>query len=346
MKTFASEIAKIRESFLQDLQEAIRSKDVEEIRIKYLGKKGSLSSLMKLLKDAKEEERPLFGKLVNDLKEEITSHIENSLKRLSLGEQSQKFSREKIDVTLPGRRAFVGNLHPVTMMIEELIGIFSSMGFSVQFGPDLESDFYNFEALNFSKDHPARDMQDSFYVSPNMLLRTQTSNVQVRVMESYPPPIRIVAPGRCFRNENVSARSHVLFHQIEALYIDKGVTFADLMATLEEFLAKFFKKGVKVRFRPSYFPFVEPGMEVDVRCTQCSGQGCRLCKYSGWLEILGAGMVHPNVMRAGGVDPEIFTGFAWGLGIERMALLHYEIPDIRFLTENDMRFLEQFKEEG
>jgi phenylalanyl-tRNA synthetase alpha chain len=346
MKGFESEIGKIRESFLRDLKEAIRSQDIEELRIKYLGKKGSLSAFMKNLKDATETERPLLGKLVNDLKEEICSHIENNLKRLSLSEQERVFEKEAIDVTLPGRRAILGRSHPVTMMIEELVGIFSSMGFSVQYGPDLDSDFYNFEGLNFPKGHPARDMQDSFYVSPSMLLRTHTSNVQVRVMESHTPPIRIVAPGRCFRNENISARSHVLFHQIEALYIDKGVAFTDLMSSMEEFLSKFFKKEVKTRFRPSYFPFVEPGMEVDVRCTQCSGQGCRLCKHSGWLEILGAGMVHPNVLKAGGLDPEVYSGYAWGLGIERMALLRYEIPDIRLLTENDMRFLEQFREEA
>lgn len=346
MNAFESEIAKIRESFLRDLKEVLRSKDVEDLRIKYLGKKGFLSAFMRNLKDAQEEDRPLLGKLINDLKEEITSHVENSLKRLSLSEQERMFAKETIDVGLPGRVAFLGKNHPVTMMIDELLGIFSSMGFSVQYGPDLESDFYNFEGLNFPKDHPARDMQDSFYVSPSMLLRTHTSNVQVRVMQTHTPPIRIVAPGRCFRNENISARSHVMFHQIEAVYIDKGVSFSDLMVTTEEFLVKFFKKEVKTRFRPSYFPFVEPGMEVDIRCTQCAGQGCRLCKHSGWLEILGSGMIHPNVLKSGGVDPEIYSGYAWGLGIERMALLRYEIPDIRLLTENDMRFLEQFREEA
>jgi phenylalanyl-tRNA synthetase alpha chain len=345
MSDLQSEIAKIRENFSRDLKEAERLRDLEEIRIKYLGKKGSLSLLMQQLKSASETQRPLFGKLINDLKEEITSHIENSMKRLSLTEQEKVFAKEKIDVTLPGQRSFLGRLHPVTQMIEELVRIFSSMGFSVQWGPDLESDFYNFEALNFPKDHPARDMQDSFYVSPSMLLRTQTSNVQVRIMESHPPPIRIISPGRCFRNENISARSHVLFHQIEAIYIDKGVAFSDLLATIDQFLAKVFKKEVKTRFRPSYFPFVEPGMEVDVRCTRCAGQGCRLCKYSGWLEILGSGMIHPEVLKAGGIDPEEYSGFAWGLGIERMVLLRYEIPDIRLLTENDMRFLEQFREE-
>jgi phenylalanyl-tRNA synthetase alpha chain len=230
----------------------------------------------------------------------------------------------------------------VTKMMDKMIEVLISMGFSVQYGPDLESDYYNFEALNFEPDHPARDMQDTFYVSEDKLLRTHTSNVQGRVIEKYNPPIRVVAPGRCFRNETVSARSHVFFHQIEGFYIDENVTFADLLATMDEFWSKVFQQKIKTRYRPSYFPFVEPGMEGDISCIICEGKGCRICKNSGWLEVFGAGMIHPNVLKAGNVDPEKYSGYAWGLGIERLAMLYYGIKDIRLFTQNDMRFLSQF----
>jgi phenylalanyl-tRNA synthetase alpha chain len=216
------------------------------------------------------------------------------------------------------------------------------MGFSVQLGPDIDSDYYNFEGLNFPPEHPARDMQDTFYLTPQMLLRTQTTNIQLRTMESQKPPIRIIAPGKVYRNETITARSHVFFHQVDALYIDKGVTFADLLATLHEFLSRLFHQEVETRFRPSYFPFVEPGMEVDVRCLSCGGTGCMLCKYSGWLEVAGAGMVHPEVLKNGGIDPEVYSGYAWGMGVERIILLRHGVRDIRLFTENDMRFLEQF----
>ena len=236
----------------------------------------------------------------------------------------------------------MGRKHPITQMLEKLLDILIGMGFSVQLGPDVDTDYYNFEGLNFAPDHPARDMQDTFYFSPELLLRTHTSNVQVHIMEEEKPPIRIVAPGRSFRNETISARSHVFFHQVEGIYIDKGVSFADLMATLEEFISKLFGEKIEARFRPSYFPFVEPGLEVDIRCTRCRGEGCRICKHTGWLEILGAGMVHPNVLKKANIDPEVYTGYAWGIGIERLAILFYDIPDIRLFTENNLRFLEQF----
>lgn len=227
-------------------------------------------------------------------------------------------------------------------MLDEAIDILVGMGFSVQYGPDIETDYYNFEALNFAKDHPARDMHDTFYITSNILLRTHTSNTQVRVMETATPPIRVIAPGKCYRNEDVSARSHVLFHQIEGLYIDKEVTFADLLATLEEFFSKLLKQEVKMRYRPSFFPFVEPGMEVDVHCIVCGGSGCSVCKHTGWLEVAGAGMVHPEVLKSGGIDPEEYSGYAWGFGIERLAMLRYSIPDIRLFMENHLRFLQQF----
>jgi phenylalanyl-tRNA synthetase alpha chain len=245
-------------------------------------------------------------------------------------------------VTLPGRRRFPGRKHVVTQVLDEMIDIMRGMGFSVQYGPDIDTDYYNFEALNFPPDHPARDMQDTFYVAPNVLLRTHTSNIQTRVMETQKPPIRIIAPGKAYRNETITARSHVFFHQVEALYIDRDVTFADLLATMKEFLVKVFHESLEVRFRPSYFPFVEPGMEVDVRCLSCRGAGCGLCKNSGWLEVAGAGMVHPEVLKNGDIDPEVYTGFAWGMGVERLVLLKYGVNDIRMFTENDMRFLRQF----
>lgn len=223
-----------------------------------------------------------------------------------------------------------------------MIDILAGMGFSVQYGPDIDTDYYNFEALNFPPDHPARDMQDTFYISKDVLLRTHTSNIQARVMEANTPPIRIIAPGKAFRNESITARSHVFFHQVEALYIDKNVTFADLLATMNEFLVKMFRHKVVTRFRPSYFPFVEPGMEVDVNCLSCQGSGCHICKHSGWLEVAGAGVVHPEVLKNGGIDPDVYSGYAWGMGVERLAMLINGVTDIRMFTENDMRFLSQF----
>lgn len=337
-----TKIKDIRLSFLDDLKNIKDSKQLEEIKIKYLGKKGSVSGLMVELKNCSAEERPSFGMLINDLKQEITKDIEAAFITILDVEQKKSFEEQKVDVTLPGRRHFIGNLHPVTKMINKMLDIFVSMGFSVQLGPDLESDYYNFETLNFEADHPARDMQDTFYLSSDLLLRTHTSNVQGHIMEQYNPPIRVVAPGRCFRNETVSSRSHVFFHQIEGFYIDEHVTFADLLATLDEFWSKLFAINIKTRYRPSYFPFVEPGMEGDISCIICNGKGCRICKNSGWLEVIGAGMIHPNVLKAGNIDSEKYSGYAWGLGIERLAMLYYGINDIRLYTENDMRFLSQF----
>ena len=337
-----TKINHIRQSFLEDLKSIKNSKQLDDLKIKYLGKKGSIASLMVELKNASPEERPAFGLLINELKEEISKHVQSTFEVLKDMEQQSSFEKEKIDVTLPGRKNSLGNLHPVTKMINKMLDILTAMGFSVQYGPDLESDYYNFEALNFEKDHPARDMQDTFYLSTDKLLRTHTSNVQGRVMENYNPPIRVVAPGRCFRNENVSARSHVFFHQIEGFYVDEKVTFADLLATMDEFWSKVFQQNIKTRYRPSYFPFVEPGMEGDITCFICQGKGCRICKNSGWLEVFGAGMIHPNVLKAAKIDSEKYAGYAWGMGIERLAMLYYGINDIRLFTENDMRFLSQF----
>lgn len=342
MPSLPEQIGLLRVHFTRELQEASSTKELEELKVKYLGKKGPVQALMMELKHCNADERPHLGKLINELKEELLSHCDNGLARLKNQEMSAAFQKEWIDVTLPGRRSSLGRAHPINHMMQRIIDILTGMGFSVQLGPDVDTDYYNFEGLNFAPDHPARDMQDTFYVGSGFLLRTQTSNVQVHAMETISPPLRIAAPGRAFRNEDVSARSHVFFHQLEAFYVDKGVTFADLLSTMDEFLHKLFGEKVKTRYRPSYFPFVEPGMEVDVRCTACKGDGCRICKQTGWLEILGSGMIHPNVLKNGKIDPEIYSGFAWGMGIERPAMLYYDISDIRFFTENDLRFLSQF----
>jgi phenylalanyl-tRNA synthetase alpha chain len=336
------QIGQLRTYFIRELRDASSSKELEELKVKYLGKKGPIQSLMLELKSCSAEERPHLGKLINDLKEEFVSHCANSLSRLKGEEMAAAFEKEWLDATLPGRRPFLGRIHPINQMIQRIVEILIGMGFSVQYGPDVDLDFYNFEGLNFSPDHPARDMQDTFYLGEGLLLRTHTSNVQVHTMETFSPPLRIVAPGRAFRNEDISTRSHVFFHQIEGFYIDKEVSFADLFSTMDEFLSKLLGKQAETRFRPSYFPFVEPGVEVDVRCTACKGSGCRVCKHTGWLEILGAGLIHPNVLKKGKIDPEVYSGYAWGMGIERLAMLHFDIPDIRFFTENDIRFLSQF----
>jgi phenylalanyl-tRNA synthetase alpha chain len=340
--SLSDQIGKLRAHFTEELQGATSLKALEDLKVKYLGKKGPVQALMAQLRDCHADERPRFGEMINALRDELVSHCDNSLARLKTQERDASFQKERLDITLPGRRPFLGQAHPITQMMDRIITILVGMGFSVQLGPDVDTEYYNFEGLNFAPDHPARDMQDTFYLNSGHLLRTHTSNTQVHAMEKLTPPLRIAAPGRSFRNEDVSTRSHVFFHQLEAFYIDKNVTFADLLSTLDEFIAKLFGPKAKTRFRPSYFPFVEPGMEVDVSCTVCKGQGCRVCKHSGWLEILGSGMIHPNVLKKGKIDPEVYSGFAWGMGIERPAMLYYDVPDIRFFTENDVRFLSQF----
>lgn len=340
--TIKTKIKNLRSTFLEDLKTCVNSKQLDEIRIKFLGKKGHLTSLMVELKNCSDDERPEIGRLINDLKTEISEYIDATSQTLSLKEESELVNSEKIDISLPGRKHFFGSVHPVTKMIHRMLDIFESMGFSIQYGPDLESDYYNFEVLNFEKDHPARDMQDTFYVSSEMLLRTHTSNVQGRILEKNTPPIRVVSAGRCFRNETVSARSHVFFHQIEGFYVDENVSFRDLFATMDEFWSKLFNQKIALRYRPSYFPFVEPGMEADISCIICQGKGCKICKHSGWLEVVGSGMIHPNVLKMCNIDPDKYSGYAWGFGIERLAMLYYGIDDIRFFTQDDMRFLKQF----
>lgn len=340
--TLSARIGQLREYFIHELGQSGTVKELENLKIKYFGKKGSIQALMLELKSCSSEERPLLGKMINDLKEELALHCEQSLARVKAREMEERLGKEQIDPTLPGRRHFLGRAHPIMQSLDRAIDILIGMGFTVRLGPNADTDFYNFGGLNFAPDHPARDMQDTFYLSGEWLLRTHTSNVQVHAMEEIEPPIRVIAPGRCFRNETISARSHVFFHQIEGFYIDRKVSFADLFATMEEFWSKLLGEKVETRFRPSYFPFVEPGLEVDVRCTACRGKGCRLCKHTGWLEVCGAGMVHPNVLKMGGIDPDVYSGYAWGMGIERLAILQHDISDIRMFTQNDVRFLSQF----
>lgn len=335
-------IDSLRNAFRQDLQQAKNSQDIEQIKVKYLGKKGPIQELMQGLRTITAEERPQAGKWINDLKQELSHLCEQAEQSFVLSELAKQLEHEKIDISQPGRRSFIGRRHPIHLMINEIVDILVGMGFSVQTGPEIDSDFYNFEGLNYPKDHPARDMQDTFYISPEMLLRSQTSNVQLRIMQHHKPPIRIISPGTVYRNENISARSHVFFHQVEGIYIDEHVTFGDLLSTMNEFWSKLFKMKIETRFRPSFFPFVEPGLEVDLKCTSCNGKGCRICKHTGWLEVAGAGMIHPNVLKNGGIDPHVYSGFAWGLGIERLAMLFFDVKDIRFFAENDLRMLAQF----
>ncbi|MBS0654694.1 MAG: phenylalanine--tRNA ligase subunit alpha [Verrucomicrobia bacterium] len=335
-------ICSIQSQFDVDLKECQSAKSVEALKVHYLGRKGLVQDQLKNLRHVPDAEKPAAGKMVNDLKEYIEGRLDSALQECILREENSRLAQESIDITLPGRKNPIGSKHPITDILDEMVDIFVQMGFSVQSAPEVETEYYNFDVLNMGEDHPARDMQDTFYVAPGVVLRTHASNVQGRIMETTNPPIRVICPGRCFRNESISSRSHVFFHQIDGLYVDVDVSLQDLIATLTQFIRAFFKKEVDVKIRPSYFPFVEPGIEVDISCHLCDGKGCRLCKHSGWLEILGAGMVHPQVLRNVGLDPEKYSGYAWGLGIERMICLRHGIADIRLFAENDMRFLRQF----
>ncbi len=326
----------------QELTAATTTAQVEEIKVRFLGKKGPIQSLMKELRNVPQEERPIVGQQINSLKEEVAQKIEARFQPLQEQEEALKLKTEDIDVTLPGKRRFPGRKHVIKQEMDRMIDLFIEMGFSVQYGPDIESDYYNFEALNIDEDHPARSMQDTFYLDENFLLRTQTTNIQSRVLEKHNPPLRVVAPGTVYRNEEVTARSHVFFHQVDGFYVDKNVTFSDLLGTMDQFFKRLFKAETEVRYRPSYFPFVEPGVEIDVSCLGCEGSGCHLCKNSGWLEVAGAGMIHPEVLTNAGIDPEEYSGYAWGLGVERLVLLMRGVNDIRLFADNDMRLLQQF----
>jgi phenylalanyl-tRNA synthetase alpha chain len=311
---------------------------LENFRIVYLGKKGLLTSLMRRLGELPQDERPEAGKLANVIKRNLSRHFEEARDRLVITKEKQTTF---VDVTLPGREPLRGHLHPITLVIKDVCQIFSRMGFTVVKGPNVELDYYNFEALNFPKDHPARDMQDTLYVSENVVLRTHTSNMQVRVMEGQKPPVSVIAPGKVYRRD--SDVSHTpMFHQVEGFLVDKGISFGDLKGTLTSFVHQMFGRGTALRFRPSFFPFTEPSAEVDIQCVICGGKGCRTCSHTGWLEILGSGMIDPEVYRFVGYDPEVYSGFAFGMGFERIAMLKYGIDDIQLFFRNDMRFLRQF----
>lgn len=324
-----------------EMNAAKSQEDLLALRTKYLGRKGSLTQVLRQLGNVPVEERRLLGQLANEIKEGLSAKIDGALTALASRDRGTQLLAERLDVTLPGRRFPLGGLHPITQVAREICDIFSRLGFEIAEGPEVEFDYYNFEALNIPKDHPARDMQDTFYISGNVLLRTHTSPVQIRVMEKQKPPVRIVSPGKVYRPD--SDVSHTpMFHQVEGLLVDRGITFGDLKGVLTYFVHQLFGQDVALRFRPSFFPFTEPSAEVDIRCVMCRGGGCRVCGQSGWLEILGSGMVDPEVFKNVGYDPEAVTGFAFGLGVERIAMLKYGISDIRMFFENDMRFLEQF----
>jgi phenylalanyl-tRNA synthetase alpha chain len=336
------ELRKIREEAIEKIGKCSALENLNDVRVNYLGKKGELTALLKSMKDVPPEERPKVGQMVNDTRNEIESALSEAVRRMQDKLLDARLKNETIDVTLPAKKNRVGHSHPNTIALEEVEDIFTGMGYEVIEGPEIEKDYYNFEALNIPADHPAKDEQDTFYINGDLLLRTQTSSTQVHEMEKGRLPIRMIAPGRVFRADAVDATHSPSFHQVEGLVIDKNVTFADLKGTLAEFARAIFGPDTKVKFRPHHFPFTEPSAEMDVSCFKCGGKGCRFCKGEGWIEILGCGMVHPHVLEMSGIDPEEYTGFAFGVGLERIALLKYEIDDMRLLYENDVRFLKQF----
>ena len=335
-------LEEIRSRAAQRIAEAGGLDALNDIRVNILGKKGELTQLMKNLKDMAPEDRPKFGQMVNTAREEIEQQLQEARESIARKARELQLQAEVIDVTLPAKKANIGHRHPNTLALDEVERVFVGMGYEVVEGPEVEYDMYNFEKLNIPANHPAKDEQDTFYINKEILLRTQTSSVQAHVMERGKLPIRIIAPGRVFRSDEVDATHSPSFNQIEGLVVDKNITFADLKGTLAEIAKQLFGEETRVKFRPHHFPFTEPSAEVDVSCFKCGGKGCRFCKGSGWIEILGCGMVHPHVLEMCGIDPEEYTGFAFGLGLERISLLKYEIDDMRLLYENDIRFLKQF----
>lgn len=332
----------IRELAEQAMSASKDARELDAIRVKYLGKKGEVTALMKNMRNLPPEERPAFGQLVNDLRASIEASLAENKARLEAIALEAKLKSETLDVTMPGEAISVGTKHPISTVLDEVKDIFIGMGFSIGEGPEVEKDWYNFEALNIPKDHPARDTQDTFYISDNVVLRTQTSPIQIRTMEHKKPPIRIIAPGRVFRSDAVDATHSPLFHQIEGLVVDKGIRMSDLKGILEMFAKKLYGEDTVVRFRPHHFPFTEPSAEMDMQCFQCHGEGCPLCKGEGWIEILGCGMVHPKVLEVCDIDPNEYSGYAFGIGLERIVMSRYKINDIRMFYENDVRFLHQF----
>ena len=337
------QLQKILQEALDALKEIKSTPELEALRVRLLGKKGELTGLLRGMGKLSPEERPVMGQLVNSVRQQIEEAMDKQAASITAAEKEARLSAEAIDVTLPGRERRLGALHPISQAENALLDIFTGMGFEVVQGPEIELDHYNFELMNLPKNHPARDAQDTFYISDNVLLRTHTSPVQARIMTTRKPPIRIVCPGRVYRADEADASHSPVFHQMEGLVIDEHITMGDLKGTLDEFAKAMFGEGVTTRFRPSFFPFTEPYAEVDVSCAACGGKGCKICKGTGWLEILGAGMVNPRVLSMCGIDPDKYTGFAFGMGIERIAILKYQLPDMRCLYENDLRLLSQFK---
>ena len=335
-------LEQIKATAEQALHACTDLKELDAIRVKFLGKKGELTSILKQMGKLSAEERPVMGQLANAVRSDIESAITKQQAAIAEAALEQKLQSETLDITLPGKQKKIGGLHPLTIVENEIKEIFLGMGFSVADGPEVEYDYYNFEALNLPPDHPARDTQDTFYITDNILLRTQTSSVQVHVMEQQKPPIRVISPGRVFRSDAIDATHSPLFHQVEGLVVDKGITMADLKGTLELLMQRLYGDDCKIRLRPHHFPFTEPSAEVDVMCYNCYGKGCRLCKGEGYIELLGAGMVHPKVLEGCGIDSNVYSGFAFGLGLERIVMRRYNIQDMRLLFENDYRFLEQF----
>lgn len=336
------QLEEIRQLASKTIDQFKSKAELEEARIKFLGKKGELTAILKQMGKLSTEERPIIGQLANEIRADIEDAIAKKATQLKAIEMEVKLKSEKIDVTMPGTARTLGHKHPLTIVLDELKDIFLGMGFDVAEGPEVELDYYNFEALNIPKNHPARDTQDTFYISDNIVLRTQTSSVQVRVMETSEPPIRVIAPGRVYRSDAVDATHSPIFHQVEGLVVDKGINMGDLKGTLESFAKRLYGDDTKIRLRPHHFPFTEPSCEIDVSCFKCGGKGCSMCKGEGWIEILGGGMVHPTVLRNGGIDPEVYSGFAFGVGLERLAMFRFNIDDMRLFYENDLRFLEQF----
>lgn len=341
------QLEKIYADATADIEKAATVKDLEDVKFKYLSRKGEFNEIKKGLKDLSVEDKKVVGALANDITQKLESSIKEKFQLFYEKELNEKLQKERIDVTLPGQYIPRGHVHPLTSTTNEICSIFQSLGFSIvpdEFGPEVETEYYNFDMLNVPKDHPARDMQDTFYtnIAKNIVLRSQTSGSQIHAMEGKNPPIRIIAPGRVYRNENVNSRKNNFFHQIEGLYVDKNITFGDLKGVLNEFIRIYFGESRPTRFRSSFFPFTEPSAEVDVQCIMCGGKGCRTCSGTGWLEILGSGMVDPNVLRGVGIDPDVYSGFAFGMGVERLAMLKYAIDDIRLFFNNDVRFSQQF----
>lgn len=338
-----AQLNKILEEAKEQLQQAASVSDVDEIRVKLLGKKGKLTEILRGMGKLSPEERKTTGQMANSVRSEIEGLLERRFADMKAAAKEAKFKLEKIDVTEPGKEVTLGVKHPLTITIEEISKVFMSMGFSIAEGPEVETVFNNFDALNAGPDHPSRDMSDTFYITEDILLRTQTSPVQVRTLMKTKPPIKVISPGRCFRCDTPDATHSPMFHQIEGLVVDEGITMADLKGTLDSFAKQLFGTETRTKFRPHHFPFTEPSAEMDVSCFKCGGKGCRVCKGSGWIEVLGCGMVHPHVLKVGGLNTEKYTGFAFGMGVERAAMLKYGVDDIRLFYENDMRFINQFK---